>query len=78
MTDAPFGTPEVPVTVQSKPGITNPDWVGISGTVTCDGTPVRTMVPANGQHKFTCSEPSGTYDLEIPLDTNGETHLYPR
>jgi len=45
----------------------NNDWVNINGTVTYNGTPVCTMVLANGQYMFTCSG-DGSFDLDVPLD----------
>jgi len=34
------------------------------------------MVLANGQYMFSCEENQGTYELEIPLDENGEITLF--
>ena len=34
------------------------------------------MVLANGQYMFSCGENQGTYELEIPLDENGEITLF--
>ena len=45
----------------------NNDWVNINGTVTYNGTPVCTMVLANGQYMFTCSG-DGSFNLDVPLD----------
>jgi hypothetical protein len=34
------------------------------------------MVLANGQYMFSCGENQGIYELEIPLDKNGEITLF--
>ena len=44
----------------------------INGTVTYNGTAVCAMVLANGQYMFSCGEDLGTFDLEVPLNENGE------
>ena len=64
------------MTVETEPGTTNPDYVRISGTVTYEGTPLDTMVLANGQVMFSCGDNLGTFDLEVPLDENGEITLF--
>ena len=52
------------------------DWVSISGDMTTqDGTPVCAMALANGQYMFT-SDPTGKYDLSVPLDENGQITLF--
>ncbi len=52
------------------------DWVDISGKVTTeDGTPLCTMVLANGEHMFTCN-PAGEYELSVPLDDSGRITLF--
>ncbi len=51
-------------------------WMTINGTVTYNGTPLCAMVLANGQYMFSCGENQGTYELEIPLDKNGEITLF--
>ena len=38
--------------------------------------PLCTMVLANGQSMFSCGADLGTFDLEVPLDGNGEITLY--
>jgi hypothetical protein len=48
--------------------------VNINGTVTFDENPANCMVLANGQYMFTGN--AGYYDLEIPLDENGQITLY--
>jgi hypothetical protein len=76
MIRAPGGSREIDVTVDSEPGTENPDWVRVSGTVTYDGVPLCAVVLANGQKMFSCGENPGTYDLEVPLNENGEITLY--
>ena len=51
-------------------------WETINGTVTHNGTPLCAMVLANGQYMFSCGENQGIYELEIPLDENGEITLF--
>lgn len=60
----------------SSVGVVNPGWMKISGTVTLDGTPLCTMILANGQYMFTCGDNNGKYTLEIPLDSNGQVTLF--
>ncbi|MDM8523553.1 hypothetical protein QUF80_09305 [Desulfococcaceae bacterium HSG8] len=57
-------------TTQATPG-----WVKISGSVTYKGTPLCAMVLANGQYMFSCAG-DGKYELEVPLDENGEITLF--
>jgi len=76
MTRAAAGSREIDITLQSAPGIVNPDWIRISGTVTYDGTPLCAMILANGQNMFSCGDDLGTFDMEVPLDGNGEILLY--
>ncbi|MCP4111955.1 MAG: hypothetical protein GY749_41580 [Desulfobacteraceae bacterium] len=55
---------------------TRSGWVNISGTfMNEDGTPLCGMVLANGQHMFSCAG-EGRYELDIPLDPNGNIVLY--
>ncbi len=52
------------------------EWTDIVGKVTAeDGTPLCTMVLANGQHMFTC-DPAGEYALSVPLGENGQITLF--
>ena len=44
----------------------------IHGTVSFNGTAVCAMVLANGQYMFTCGADNGVYELDVPLDDNGE------
>jgi hypothetical protein len=46
------------------------------GTVTYNGSLLCAMVLANGQYMFTCGADFGMFDLEVPLDANGEITLY--
>ena len=47
----------------------------ISGTVNAGSTPVCAMVLANGQQMFSCNSSLGLYDLNVPLDDNGNITL---
>jgi hypothetical protein len=63
------------ITMTQSQAITG-DWVSISGDITTqDGTPVCAMALANGQYMFT-SDPTGKYDLSVPLDENGQITLF--
>jgi hypothetical protein len=50
--------------------------IDISGKVLIQdsATPICAMVLANGQHMFSC-DGSGSYALNVPLDTNGQFKL---
>jgi hypothetical protein len=51
-------------------------WVPIEGNVRlADGTPICAMVLANGQYTFSC-DGSGAYNLNVPLDANGQVTLF--
>jgi hypothetical protein len=76
MTRAASDSREVDITVQTEPGTTNPNWIRISGTVTYDEEDLCAMILANGQSMFSCGGDFGTFDLEVPLDENGEITLY--
>ncbi|MBN1833897.1 MAG: Ig-like domain-containing protein, partial [Deltaproteobacteria bacterium] len=76
MTRSPAGSREMEITAQTEPGTTNPDRVRISGTVTYNETLLCAMVLANGQSMFSCGNNLGNFDLEVPLDLNGEITLY--
>jgi len=68
---------EIIITKKTEPATANPEWVKISGTVADEnGTPLCTMVLANGQYMFTCDENEGKYALEVPMDANGEITLF--
>jgi hypothetical protein len=63
--------------VLSERGVINPGWVKITGEVSDKyGNPLCAMVLANGYHMFTCGENQGRYELEVPLDENGEITLF--
>jgi hypothetical protein len=47
----------------------------ISGTVNAGSTPVCAMVLANGQQMFSCNNSLGLYDLNVPIDDNGNITL---
>lgn len=55
--------------------LTQTEWVNLNGTVTFGDTPVVSMVLANGQYMFS-NNPVGEYDLEVPLDENGQITLF--
>jgi len=56
---------------------TTSGWVKISGTVQNDeGTSLCAMILANGQYMFSCDANQGKYELEVPLDNNGEITLF--
>ena len=76
VTRAAVGSREIEITVDSEQGTTNPDFVRISGTATHSGEDLCAMVLANGQSMFSCGNDIGTFDLEVPLDGNGEITLY--
>jgi C-terminal processing protease CtpA/Prc len=76
MIRAAAGSREIEITTRTEPGSSNPNWVRISGTVTYGGTPLCAMVLANGQAMFSCGADLGTFDLEVPLDGNGDITLY--
>jgi hypothetical protein len=76
MTRAPEDCEEMEITVESTSGTINPNRTRINGTVTHEGSPLCTMVLANGQRIFSCGANLGTFDLEVPLDGNGEITLY--
>ena len=76
MTRAASDSREIEMTFQTEAGITNQDWVRIRGTTTYDGTPLCAMILTNGQNMFSCGADLGTFDLEVPLDVNGEITLY--
>lgn len=47
----------------------------ISGTVNGGSTPVCALVLANGQQMFSCNENLGVFDLDVPLDSEGNITL---
>ncbi|MCP4349294.1 MAG: hypothetical protein GY795_27755 [Desulfobacterales bacterium] len=72
----PGNSPPMIITTDTEAATNNPGWVKISGTVTSeDGTLLCAMVLANGQHMFTC-EDTGKYEMEVPLNDQGEIILY--
>ncbi len=69
MTRAPSVIRETEIDIHTEPGIINPNWIRIWGTVTYNGQDVCAMVLANGQSMFSCPpDNSGVFDLEVPLD----------
>jgi hypothetical protein len=55
---------------------TDSGWVRITGTVESEGSPLCSMVLANGQYMFSCGTKDGLYDLTVPLDGDGQITLY--
>jgi subtilisin family serine protease len=76
MARASAGSREIEVTLQTETGTVNPERVRVSGTVYYGDTPLCAMVLANGQSMFSCGDNLGTFDLEVPLDGNGEITFY--
>jgi hypothetical protein len=76
MTRASADSRQIEITLQTETGTINSDWVRIRGTVTYNGEDLCAMVLANGQNMFSCGNNLGTFDLEVPLDSNGEITLY--
>jgi len=76
MIRAPAGSRTIQVTMQTESGITNPERIRVSGTVYFDTTPLCGMILANGQSMFSCGANLGTFDLEVPLDADGEITFY--
>jgi hypothetical protein len=76
MVPAAPGSQEMDITVKTEPGTENQGWIRVSGTVTYLETPLCAMVVANGQSMFTCGGDHGVFDLEVPLDGNGEITFY--
>ena len=52
------------------------EWVNISGTVTFNENMVVAMILCNGQYMFSGGATPGQYDLEVPLDGNGQITLF--
>lgn len=48
----------------------------IKGSLESYGSPVCGLVLANGVHSFTCGDELGVFDLDVPLDDNGEITLF--
>ena len=76
MTRAASDDREMEISIETELSALNPGWVRISGTAISDGTPLCAMILANGQNTFSCGDDPGTFDLEVPLDENGEIILY--
>ncbi|MBN1831763.1 MAG: S8 family serine peptidase [Deltaproteobacteria bacterium] len=76
MTRAAAGSREMEINVEAEPSTVKAKWVRISGTVYYDGTPLCAMVLANGQRMFSGGVDLGAFDLDIPLDKNGEINLH--
>lgn len=76
MTRAAVGSREIEMTVETEESPANPDRVRVWGTVSFGEIPLCAMVLINGQNMFSCGADLGTFDLEVPLDPNGEITLY--
>ncbi|MCP3940089.1 MAG: hypothetical protein GY710_01215 [Desulfobacteraceae bacterium] len=74
----PADGPEITMTsTLDSENVVNPGWIKISGEVfNKNGTGLCAMILANGQHMFTCGDNQGVYELEVPLDANGEITLF--
>jgi len=74
MSAASPGSPAMNIGLSKAPS--KDGWAKISGKVrNNEGTPLCAMVLANGQQMFTCNE-NGTYELEVPLDSEGNITLF--
>jgi len=67
------GTANMTLSYQLAPAA-EAGWVKISGTAMYGETPLCAMILANGQY-ISC-DPDGEYELEVPLDENGEITLF--
>jgi hypothetical protein len=76
MSKADAGSKLIQIDYDTEPGTTNPAWIRIHGTVSSDATPLCAMILANGKNMFSCGSNLGTFDLEVPLDGNGEITLF--
>jgi hypothetical protein len=76
MVRAPTSSRKIEVTLHTEAGTINPERVRVSGTVYYDGIPLCAMVLANGESMFSCDANLGSFDLEVPLDGNGEITFY--
>jgi hypothetical protein len=76
MTRAAANSKEMEITVETEQSTTNSNLVRVSGTVSFEGTPLCAMILINGQSMFSCGADLGRFDLEVPLDGNGQITLY--
>jgi hypothetical protein len=76
MFPAAEGTLEIETTVQIEPSSRNTNWRRIHGSVTYYGEGLCAMVLANGKRMFSCGDNLGTFDMDVPLDEDGEITLY--
>ncbi len=54
-----------------------PNRVHISGTIdSAAGEPLCAMVLSNGEHMFSCDASLGQYDLDVPVDQNGQVTVF--
>jgi hypothetical protein len=66
------GSQVIEITLASEPGVVNPSWTRISGSVTSGGVDLCAMVLANGESMFSCGAAQGTFDMEVPLNDQGQ------
>ena len=53
------------------------NWVRLSGEIESEGSdPLCALVLANGQHMFSCGASQGRYDLDVPVDGNGQVTVF--
>jgi hypothetical protein len=76
MTRAETGSKVMDLFYETEQGTSNPAYTRIWGTVKWGETDLCAMVLANGQNMFSCGADLGTFDLEVPLDSNGQITLY--
>ena len=54
-----------------------PNRAHISGTIdSAAGEPLCAMVLSNGEHMFSCDASLGQYDLDVPVDPNGQVTVF--
>ena len=73
---ADAGSTEMQIEYETEPSATNEGWVRVTGTVSFNGTPLCAMILINGKNMFSCGGNLGTFDLEVPLDGNGEITIF--
>jgi hypothetical protein len=74
---ADAGSPEFTVNYSvNGPAATKENWVNISGSVDLNGTPICGLVLINGKHMFSCKANLGIFDLDVPLNPQGNITLF--
>jgi hypothetical protein len=76
MTRAAANSREMELTKQTEQSITNPNRVRVWGTVTYKGQDLCAMILINGQSMFSCGASLGEFDLEVPLNNDGQVTLF--